>query len=190
MHEPRAPGPVTIERAVAAWQRLQSAIRDDPQLEADETTITNTVDVDPQALPPEQLIGRLVEAMAWTEAGRITALEFARRLQARANRYRDRLDTMRDTLAALLEIFDRPRQTTPWGTASLANVPQRAKVTDISALPAGYVHEVLVRNPDLDALLADLLEGVVIPGAELSNARKTVRITRTKADAEESITNE
>lgn len=185
MDEPRAPSPTAITQAVATWQRLQAALANDPQLGNDEAQISRLLDSEPSALRPEQLVSRLVAAIAWADARRAEAGSFAQMLHARGARYARRSATMRATLQALLETFGRRSMATAWGTASLARVPPKAVVTDASRLPAGYCVERVVREPDYDALLEDLRQGVLIPGAELSNEAQTIRITRTRATGDD-----
>jgi hypothetical protein len=57
--------------------------------------------------------------------------------------------------------------------------PVRAVVASAAELPDEYVTVETVRGPKLAAIKADLEQGVVIPGASLSNAQP-VLVVRTK----------
>lgn len=178
MSDIRPPGPSTIERCVAAWQRAQAAIAADEELATDEQPIVSAFDADPSILSPDQLLRRIVRALVFAEAREQEAKMLAALLQARQSRYAARAAWIRQELFDVMVALERPSFAAPFGTVSLrAGVPS-ALITDEKALPEEYIKTTVTRAPDKRAILDDLKVGVVIPGALLTNGTPTVALRR------------
>jgi hypothetical protein len=168
MSDIHTPGPGTIERCVAAWQRTQAAIASDGELEGDEQAIAAAANADPRILSPDELLRRIVRGVVLCELreeeARIVAA-FSRGVQ---HRYANRANWLRAELFDVLEALGRRSVSTPHGTASIkASIPSLV-ITDEQAIPDEYVR--VVRTPDRARITADLKAGKRIRGAVLSNA--------------------
>lgn len=100
-------------------------------------------------------------------------------LTARRDRYRARNESLRTTVLQLMETLGEKRFVFPDVTATHRVGRASAKIIDLAALPAEYKRTTTEVAPDKAKLLADLSEGIVIDGAELSNGANTITI-RTK----------
>jgi hypothetical protein len=183
MSDIRSPGPSTIERCVAAWQRAQAAIATDDELTIDEQPIASAFDADPSILSPDELLRRIVRALVFAEARQQEAKTLVGLLQARQRRYANRAAWLREELLQVMVALERPSFAAPFGTVTLrAGVPS-AVIIDEEALPDEYIR--ITRKPDGTKILADLKQGVVIEGAVLSNGTPSVALYRPRAIADE-----
>ena len=180
MSDARGPSAYTIERTVAAFQRISAALTADEQLADDEAALWHALKADHDVTPPRDLIERLARAIAFAEARVIEAHRFAQEMAARKVRYHDRAEAMRSALVEVLDAFGWKSSSTAWGTVTRKDGAQSALITDENKLPDEYVKVETIRTPKRDAILADLLEGVVIEGAELRNGAPFVQIRRAK----------
>jgi hypothetical protein len=174
--EPRGPGPDTVMRSVAAWERAHSRLATDQELAADEDAIRNAIGSDPGAVHPDELIRRATRALAFAQlrAGEADALIAS--ATARKRRYIGRAQALRTLIYDLMDVLSYPRFITVHGTISLKRTgSQSVLVTDEGQIPDGYFRT--ERTLDKRLLLADLKVGVVVDGAVLSNAAPTIVIT-------------
>lgn len=184
MAEGRGPGPATIERCVAAWQRAKHALEADEQLATDEEVLALALEADPTALPPEELLRRFVAAIVFAEARKAEAKTIAESLRAREQRYASRAMVLRSELLEVMQALERSSFAAPYGTVSVKRGVPSVFITDEQALPDKYVRVVTTRKPDKHALLAALKAlqpDAMIPGAVLSNAMPVLAISSDKA---------
>jgi hypothetical protein len=172
--EPRGPGPSTIERAVAAWQRAQVALAEDPDLAADEAAIRNAIGDDPGAVHPDDLIRRMVRVAAFASTRQTEAKQFIASFRARHERYGKRLAMIRSELFELMSIMKYKNFKAAEATIFIAHGSPAVVITDEAAIPDQYVR--MTRTVDRAALREDLKQGVVIEGAYLSNAAPSLGI--------------
>ena len=187
MADPRAPGPLAIERCVSAYQRVQHALTADDELAADEAPLADIYAADPNILPPEELLRRFVAAIAFAESRATEAKVFAAGMAKRAQRYAGRADAMRSELLEIMLALERSSFTgSPFGTVSVKRGIPSPVVTDEKMLPAEYWR---ARDPEVDrtklgSALKALLADEIIPGAVLSNPMPVLAIKYAKATPE------
>lgn len=100
-------------------------------------------------------------------------------LTARRDRYKARNESLRTTALQLMETLGEKRFVFPDVTATIRAGRVGVKIIDLTAIPTEYKRTTTEVAPDKAKLLADLNEGVVIDGAELSNGAASITI-RTK----------
>lgn len=176
MADPRKPGPITIERCVAAWQRINQALQADAALAEDEQALVAMfAALDPSILSPDELLHRFIAAIAFAEMREAEARSFAATMEQRARRYAHRAMAMRTELTDVMLALERKSFTgSPFGTASLAQGVRSAVVLDEEKLPARFKQttvKVLRRE-----LTAALRAGEEIDGAVLGNPMPQLRL--------------
>ena len=174
--EPRGPGPDTVMRSIAAWERAQSRLATDPELAADENAIRDAIGSDPHVAHPDELIRRATRALAFAQlrAGEADALIAS--ATARKRRYVGRAQALRTLIYDLMDVLNYPKFITVHGTISLKRTGSASVlVTDEGQIPEGYFR--VERTLDKRLLLADLKVGVVVEGAVLSNGAPTIVVT-------------
>lgn len=194
MSDQRGPGPVTIEKIIAAWQRARAGLATDKTLVSDETVVNLGAD-DPLIATEadvEAVLRRTIRAMLYARLRAREADELATVLQSRKARYEQRRKLLRETLLDMLLALQRQSFQAPEGTASLRAVAASVVITDLDALPNIYVTEEITtrRVPDKKALHADLIEGVVIEGAVLSNSGVTLAFHPARGAGAEAVREE
>lgn len=178
--EGHGPGPKIIERCVAAWQRARAALANDGELASDETLLVVALEADPNILPPDELLRRMVAAIVWCEARGAEAHAMAKAMQARQQRYEARAMWLRTELLEVMLALERSSFAgSPFATASVRDAPASSVVLDETKIPDEYF--VTTRKLDRRLLLADLRQGLVIDGAVLSNPALTLALIKPKA---------
>jgi hypothetical protein len=176
MSDIHTPGPSTIERCVAAWQRTQAAIAADAEPEGDEQAIAAAANADPRILSPGELLRRIIRGLVLCELREEEAKIVAAFNRGVQRRYQRRAEWLRFELFEVLQALERKSEATPYGTASIkAGLPSLV-LTDEQALPDKYVK--IVRVPDKLAIAADLKAGKLIPGAVMSNAMPVLALRK------------
>jgi hypothetical protein len=179
MADPHAPGPLTIERCVSAYQRVQHALTVDDELAADEAPLADIYAADPNILPPDELLRRFIAAIAFAESREAEARMFATGMELRARRYASRAAAMRSELLEVMLALERSSFSgSPFGTASLRKGVGSPLVLDEGQIPGEYF--VTKRVLDKRKLWDDLKQGVVIAGAVLGNAMPVLAIRGSK----------
>ncbi|HWL72119.1 MAG TPA: siphovirus Gp157 family protein [Geminicoccus sp.] len=125
------------------------------------------------------VIARLIEAEVADEAAIEACKARAQELRLRAERIQARIDRRRDEIAAALEAADLPRLDCGTATVSLTTTRPGVTITDPDALPPDCLRTKTTTTPDAKAIRAKLDAGEDVPGAALSNARRTVAVRRT-----------
>jgi Siphovirus Gp157 len=182
----KGPGPFTIERIVSAWQRARNELDSDAMLAGDEAALQSALNPagynaeTQENLDADQLLQRIVTAMLFAalrvaEAGEVETL-----LKARKQRYAHREEILRRTLLEVMTALARRSFAALEGTVSLRTVSDSILVTDLDAIPPEYVDKrtETIITPRKGAILDDLKQGVVIPGAVLSNGGLTISFRR------------
>ena len=174
--EPRGPGPDTVMRSIAAWERARSRLATDPELATDENAIRDAIGSDPQVVHPDELIRRAMRALTFAQLRAGEAAALIASATARKRRYVGRAQALRTLIYDLMDVLGHPRFITVHGTVTLKRTGNPSVlVTDEAQIPDGYFHT--ERTLDKQLLLADLKVGVVVDGAVLSNAAPTIVIT-------------
>lgn len=179
MSDPRGPSAYTIERCVAAWQRVRAEVAADQALIGDEAAIVAALETTGETTP-DVLLDRLMQALTFAELRSTEAAWLIAEAQSRKHRYDRRVAMLRETVTEMLLAIERKTISTPYGTATVRAGVDRAMVLDVNMLPPGYVTTEVVKHPDLRALKEDLQQGVIIPGAILSNGAPSLQVRRDK----------
>jgi hypothetical protein len=177
-----APSAFQIERCIAAWQRARAAFSADEELTADEQPIATAIYADPNVLPPDELLRRMVVAIVFAESREDEAKRFADAMTARRKRYAARAMALRTELLDIMEALERKSFAgSPFATVSVrAGVPS-PMVLDEGQIPDEYFET--VRVLDKRKLWEDLKQGVVVDGAVLGNAMPVLALRFSKAPA-------
>ena len=169
-NDDRGPGPATIERVIAAWQRAREGLAADEMLASDEATVNVALPTEDQtARDVDAILKRITSAMLFASLRETEADELSKAMAARKARYKQRGEMLRRELLDILLLLGRPRFVATEGTVSVRTIPGSLVITDEELIPDAYMIEKVVRTPDKRALEADLAQGVVIDGATLSN---------------------
>jgi Siphovirus Gp157 len=180
MADPHKPGPLTIERCVSAYQRVQHALTVDDELAADEAPLADIYAADPNILPPDELLRRFIAAIAFAEGREAEAKAYAKGMAQRGKRYASRAAAMRSELLEVMLALERSSFSgSPFGTASVKRGTASPLVLDEGQIPGKYF--VTKRVLDKRKLWDDLKQGVVIDGAVLGNAMPVLAILGSKA---------
>ena len=165
----KAPSAWKMEQAFAALQSARARIAQDGELIDDATgEILDVSRIEGDAVA---LLHQTLRAAA--EADAMAKLADARMddLKARRDRYKARSEALRGAAFAAMDVLELQRVELPDLTASMARGVPQVVITDETALPDAYVRIVPEqRAPDKTAIAASLKQGIVIPGAELSNS--------------------
>jgi hypothetical protein len=183
--EERGPGPATVERVIAAWQRANDNQKEDADLSADQRAINGDITEFTAERDLDRLLDRQVAAILHDELREAEADKLIKAMAARKQRYRQRAEHKRRQMLDMLAACDRTSHPGAWGTFTLYELPGSVVITEEADIPAEYVTEKVTRTIDRRALKADLVEGVVIPGAVLSNGGLGMRFTPPRVPPEE-----
>lgn len=152
--------PRKLEMAMSAAMQALAALPDDS---IDEQLRRDTIEGQSDAL---DLIDRYAEQALADKRLAEMASERARRLEARADKYRSVITSMMEALE-LSEPLERPLF-----TASVVHT-RKALVTNADEIPPEYVRTSI----DMRLLGKALMAGNEIAGAELSNSTPSLRLT-------------
>ena len=183
----RAPGPSTIERCIAAYQRTKALLEADPNIEMDEQAIRTALDADPSVVQPDELLRRIVAAIVFAEAREAESKTIAASMAARQQRYAQRSSWLRELLFDVMAALERRSFLAPLATVSIHPGKASVVITDEQALPEAYIRT--KREPDRAALLRGLNAGKQIPGAVLSNPMPSVALIKSKPKPERELLN-
>ena len=173
---PRVPSAWQLERAVSAWQQIRERLLDQ-QFTIDENAIAAAL-AEADAQHPQALLERLIDAEVWAELREAEADNLRDRMTERRDRYRGRAATIRAAIVDLMAALEIKTQRATLATATVSAGRVGVRITDPDKLADQYVTVTVTRNPDRTAIRADLDEGVVIEGAELSNPAPILTIRR------------
>ena len=104
-------------------------------------------------------------------------LVIASKLSARADRYHDRVQRLKEALCLAMQAGDLQKIERPSATLSLKRVPPGLVITDEAKIPMDYF---VRQDPRLDrkALLAALKDKQEIPGVTLGNGEISIQLRR------------
>ena len=176
----RAPSAYTIERVVSAVQQAMDKL----QLEHTEgdaftdDTDAQFITLDAATLDVHQVMLRLLLAATEAKANAEAVNARMDALSARKARFVRQSDAWREAalqiILALPELFPKGVFKDALVSASVRAGKPGTIITDEAALPDMYVRT--KREPDKTAIRDDMLQGVVIPGAELRNPQPFITI--------------
>lgn len=170
-----APSAWKIERALSAWndarQRVQSADLDD-----DSFFLTDLLET--QHHNVRDVLSGLVQAIVHCEDMAEATAKRLDELELRCKRYNKRAEALRETTLALMEAIGEKKVELADATVSVRAGRSKVVVTDETKLPAEYKRTKTETAPDKIKIGADLIEGVVIDGAMLSNPMPSLHIRK------------
>lgn len=168
-----APSSWKVEQALAAWQSARARLlNDDADLCHDEAALAELLGDETGSI--DEIINRLIAASLHAKAMAEAAGGMIDNLRARQSRYAGRAEQFRGTLMAILEAVGAKKHETPMATLTISAGRASGQITDETALPDAYIR--VTRTPDKAAITADLKQGIVIPGAELTNGMPSITI--------------
>lgn len=171
-----APSGYRVEQALSAWHSARSRLlTEDADLAHDEAALSELLGSEEGDV--RDVLARLLRAACMATLMANSAGEMANEIKARQDRYKRRADSMRGTAFAIMDALGERRLELPDLTASIRAGTPSVIITDEAALPAEYIR--ITKAPDKAAILADLKQGVVVEGAQLSNGIPSLAV-RTK----------
>jgi type I site-specific restriction endonuclease len=172
---PRVPSGYQLERAMSAWEQLRQLYASDPELIEDEQVLSATL-AEADAAQAPILLDRTIDALVWIERREAEADELRKEIVARRDRYRERAAQVRALIEQLMSGLEMTKREAKLATASVRDGQPSLVVTDEELIPAEYfkVERTLMRQP----LKEDLEQGVVVPGAVMSNPAPVLAIKR------------
>ncbi len=167
-----APSGWRIEQAMATWQSARARLlHDDPTLEDDEAALSNLLG--PEAGDIRSILARVLRAAVHAKSIADAGARRVEEMQGRVKRYKGRSDTMRGLALAILEAIGETKAELPDMTVSIRSGQQVADVINVDLLPPIYVHEVTVKTPDKELLLAALKQQAELRASLLAEAELT-----------------
>lgn len=163
-----APSGYKIERVMSEWMSVRARIlTEDPDLENDEASISSIIG--PEDGDVLDILSRVLLAAQHAASLSDAAEAMAKTLTGRAKRYLSRSDKLRETALAIMEIMGDKKVEFPTVTATVRAGKEHVIITNETLIPEEYLKT--TKAPIKSAIHDDIkLHGVVIPGAELSNA--------------------
>lgn len=168
------PSAYKLEQAFSALQSAHARIAQGEGYDADTGEI---VDIEALQGDAEALLHATLRAAVHAKDMADAADARAKAIMERRDRFRRRYDELRGAAFAAMDVLELKRVQLPDLTATVAAGVASVQITDESALPADYLRTTI--TPDKTKIGADLKQGVVIPGAELSNPMPQIRIKAT-----------
>lgn len=159
-----APNAWRIQQAMSVYQAARAVMMTEPD------AIFDMPDVSEVKAIKEQLLS----AIQWNAANAKAVVAMIDDLATRKARFQDHEKKARATLFAVMDALGETKCVLPHGTISISAGRPSLVITDETAIPAEYLRTTVA--PDKAAILADLKEGVVIEGAEMSNAPPVLTI--------------
>jgi hypothetical protein len=172
----RAPTPYQIQQAMSVAAGVKARlVADDPDATEDHRLLADMIDGESDAFDiVRALIRHSIESQSLADAAKARMDD----LRARKDRFERRVEAARNTAFAMLEALEwRERIEEPDFTAAIGKGRMSVRITDELLLPERLVR--VKREPDKTAIAAELKDGNIVTGAELSNGSATL-IVRTR----------
>lgn len=172
-----APNGYKLQQAVATWMSVRSSLlSEDPDLASDEAALTELLGE--AEAPIEEALERIIRAAQHAEAMAEMAKLEMERLAKRKARYEHRSAELRRTAFAIIDVLGgKRRREYAFATASIRAGGKSVVVTDEAKIPANYWETIYkLRKANI---MADLKQGIVVPGAELGNGLESLMIKST-----------
>jgi hypothetical protein len=178
-HETRAPSAWQLEHAMSAVEQLRARYAADPDLLEDEMVVATALAKADAEQTAAKLLDQAIDALIWIERREAEAETLRKEMTARRDRYRDRAAQVRALIGDLMGGLEIERRRAKLATASISEGQAGLILTDEQLIPDEYwktPERVLMRTPLKD----DLEQGVVVPGAVLSNPSPVLTIRRNR----------
>jgi hypothetical protein len=173
-----APSAFQLQRVLSIARETVERLRTDDGLvlETEAEILTALADEGVQA---DAILRRLVRAILDAKASDAAATTRLTDLTARRTRFKRQEQAYRGALFAAMDALGLRRFADVEATVVVSDGRPKVIVTDIDALPAGYVQTTTINKPDLDLIEAALERGETVPGATHANGTPTL-IVRSK----------
>lgn len=160
--------------AIAACKAKMAALLDAiPELAEDEAF---RVDVFEGETDFHYIVSRLAKEALTAKAEREGLKAYRDEISEKINRKATKEEAIRKTLADLLDVAELPGVKCRSVSVKFATVAPSVVVTDEAALPADFTR--VTTSPDKSKIKDALLSGATVPGAEMSNGGRALRITQ------------
>ena len=176
----RTPSAYQLEQSVSLWQQLHAAIvEDDPSFEADEDEIERLIR-DAGLHPPRVMLERLIDASV-TAGHKVDHFDNLRkRYTTRRDRYREREDKLRRTIAQLMDVLGAKAVEAELGAASFTKPRASVEVPDITKLAEEFIKRTDPEPRRLE-IAAALRAGKPVEGAQWSDTAQAAPVLRITA---------
>lgn len=167
MREPSAPSAWSISQLLAVAASLADALDASAEDEWDSSDLRAALR--DEGLDPERLLQRLGRSIIEDEAQVQAANTRIDALITRRNRWKERAELKRDSLGVAMQTLRLDKFVDADFTARVRENPGGAVVVadaDVPKLPDEYVR--ITRTPDKARIKEALLDGLVVPGAALT----------------------
>lgn len=163
-----APSAWKLEKAMAAFM----AARDRMSTQSDDDTLAEMLETNATV---EDLLHASIRAAMEADAMVDMAKSRLEALQLRKKRYETRRDALRGVIFTVMETLDQQKVEQSDFTVSIGKPKGAMLVSDEAAIPDEYW--ITERKLDRKRLTDDVLRnGIVVPGAEISNGMSTLTI--------------
>lgn len=170
-----APSPYSVAQALSVWASTRARLMaDDPDLAADEAQLITLLEAETEDLAAVK--DRLVNAIIQADAMADTCKGMAENLLARNARYRNRCNSYRAALLAILDCTGERRYESAAATVSLRTGQPAVVVTDEAQIPLQFWRIETSRRVDKAAIMAALRAGEDVDGTVLANGVPTISV--------------
>lgn len=174
----RAPSAWTVGQVLAIAKATADRLaQSDITIETDEAALFEALRED--GADAETILRRLARAALEAESNAEATEKRMAQLSDRKKRQERRYDEYRASVFAVMQALSIAKFSDPEFTLTLSeNKGGAVIVTDEAAIPDEYVN--VTRTPKKKEIKADILLGVIIPGAELSQGGNPILTIRSK----------
>lgn len=172
----KPPSAFAIEQAMAVLNQARERILTDDAID-DELTLAR--ELDDASADVQDILGRLLRASVHCSDMAFVAAQREADLKQRKDRYLARMKVLRQEATDLMLSLGSKKVSFPDLSAAINPGRQSVIVSDMSRLPEKYKEVSTSILPNKAEILADIMQGVVVEGAELRNPQPYVTI-RTK----------
>ncbi len=143
----------------------------------DEETVHDTIEGETNLV---EAVTEVIKAIREDEAHIAALKDYEAQLETRRKRLEGHREAIRGAIQVALSTAEQDTIKTPFGTASLGEAGQKVIVTDESLIPSKFwkPKDPVLDKTALNAAVKTLANGEKIPGVELSNGGKTLRISK------------
>ena len=143
----------------------------------DEETVHDTIEGETNLV---EAVTEVVKAIREDEAHIAALKDYEAQLETRRKRLEGHREAIRAAIQVALSTAEQDTIKTPFGTAFLADVGQKVMVIDESLIPSKFwkPKDPVLDKVALNAAVKALGKGEKIPGVEVSNGGKTLKISK------------
>jgi len=170
------PSPYTIEMAMSVAEATLARLRDAGEIDIETDEAALLALLGEPGVEITRLLERIVSAALEAESHAMAAANRINAITSRKRRFERMAETWRGTALAMMDALGMKTHVGGEFTVTMAGGMPQVVITDEALLPEEYWR--ITRAPELRAIRADLAEGVVIPGADLSNGPPYLKVKK------------